>query len=217
MNPLKSIERKLRRALKRWSGKPERPRFHRTGDRFRKRYPRYEIGLGSYGTPTVHDLNEGTTLRIGSYCSIASGVQIFLGGQHRTDWVSCYPFPVYLPEAKSIPGYGGSRGDVDIGSDVWLCTGCTILSGVTVGHGAVIACGAVVSRDVPPYAIVAGNPAKVVRWRFDEITRVALLESAWWEWPEAEIRNIVGRLCSDDLAGFIDYARSRCNETPEAP
>ena len=137
--------------MKRWFGRPEQPRFYRAGDRFRKRYPRYQIGLGSYGVPIVHNLDEGTTLRIGNYCSIAGGVQVFLGGQHRTDWVSCYPFPAYLLEAKSISGFGGSRGDVEVGSGMWLCSGCTILSGVTVGHGAVIACGAVVSRDVPPW------------------------------------------------------------------
>ncbi len=96
-----------------------------------------------------------------------------------------------------------------IGSDVWLCSNCTILSGVTIGHGAVIASGALVSRDVPAYAVMAGNPAVQVRWRFDEATRAALLESAWWEWPEAEIRQIVDKLCSPDLAGFIAYARSR--------
>lgn len=136
-------------------------------------------------------------------------MRIFLGGQHRTDWVSTYPFPEYLPEAEHIEHFGGSRGDVVIGSDVWLCSNCTILSGVTIGHGAVIASGALVSRDVAPYAVMAGNPAEQVRWRFDEETRAALLESAWWEWPEAEIRQIVDKLCSNDLSAFIAYARSR--------
>lgn len=78
-----------------------------------------------------------------------------------------------------------------------------------MGHGAVIASGAVVSRDVPPYAVMAGNPAQQVRWRFDDRTRNALLQSAWWDWPETEIRHIVDKLCSDDLEGFITYARSR--------
>lgn len=96
-----------------------------------------------------------------------------------------------------------------IGSDVWLCANCTILSGVTIGHGAVIASEAVISRDVEPYAIMVGNPARKVRWRFDEPTRKALLESCWWEWPEEEIRQIVHKLCSDNIAEFIDYTRSR--------
>lgn len=209
MHPLKSLEKSLRKAWKAWRGTPELPRFLRPQARFRERYPNYRIGIGTYGMPQVHDWNEGSTLRIGNYCSIAGNVQIFLGGQHRLDWVSTYPFPAYLPEASHIEDYKGTRGDVVIGSDVWLCANCTILSGVTIGHGAVIASGAVISRDVEPYAIMAGNPAKRVRWRFDEETRQALLESAWWDWPEAEIRQIVDKLCSDDLGGFIAYSRSR--------
>lgn len=209
MHLLKRLEQRLRKALKRWQETPETPRFYRPQERFRRRYPNYGIGLGTYGMPRVHDWSEGTTLRIGSYCSIADNVQIFLGGQHRIDWVSSYPFPAYLPEAEHIKDFGGSRGDVEIGSDVWLCANCVILSGVTVGHGAVVASGAVVSRDVPPFAVMAGNPAQQVRWRFDETTRNALLQSAWWDWPEAEIRQIVDKLCSDDLDGFIAYASSR--------
>lgn len=209
MNPLKQLERRLRKALQRWLGRPELPRFLRPQARFREYYPDYEIGLGSYGLPKVHDWREGSTLRIGSYCSIADNVQIFLGGHHRTDWVTTYPFPAYLPEASYIEEYGGTRGDVEIGSDVWLCANCVILSGVRIGHGAVVANGAVVSRDVEPYAIVAGNPAVLVRWRFDEPTRDALLESAWWDWPEEEIRTVVSLLCSEDLAAFLSYARSR--------
>lgn len=209
MNLLKKLEQRLRKAWKRWRGKPELPRFYRSQERFRKRYPLYQVGLGTYGIPVVHDWHEGTRLRVGSYCSIADNVQIFLGGQHRTDWVSSYPFPDYLPEAEHIKDFGGSRGDVVIGSDVWLCSNCTILSGVTVGHGAVIASGAVVSRDVAPYAVMAGNPAVQIRWRFETESRAALLASAWWEWPEAEIRQIVDKLCSPDLSAFIAYARSR--------
>ena len=96
-----------------------------------------------------------------------------------------------------------------IGSDVWICANSTILSGVNIGHGAVIANGAIVSRDVEPYAIVAGNPAARIRCSFDEHVRTQLLHSAWWEWPEGEIRQTVSLLCSDDLTGFLAYARSR--------
>jgi chloramphenicol O-acetyltransferase type B len=209
MRLLKKLERRLRKTWKSWRGKPELPRFLRAQARFRERYPNYQIGLGSYGMPTVHDWQEGSTLRIGSYCSIAGNVQIFLGGQHRIDWVSSYPFPAYLPEAEYIQDFGRTRGDVAIGSDVWLCANCTILSGVTIGHGAVIANGAVISRDVAPYAVMAGNPAQMVRWRFDEKTRAELLATAWWEWPEEEIRHVVDKLCSNDIAAFLAYARSR--------
>ncbi|GHT90740.1 acetyltransferase [Betaproteobacteria bacterium] len=209
MRFLKKLEQKLRQAWKQRFGKPKEPRFYRARTRFKERYPDYQIGLGTYGLPEVHDWNEGSALVIGSYCAIAEHVHIFLGGQHRTDWVSSYPFPAFIPEAAHIKDFGGTRGDVVIGSDVWLCSRCTILSGVRIGHGAVIASGAVVSRDVPAYAIMAGNPARRIRWRFDEATREALLKSAWWEWPEAEIRQIVDKLCSSDIAAFLAYARAR--------
>lgn len=185
------------------------PKLHQGQAKFLRRYPQYQMGAGSYGLPIVHDWQEGATLRIGSYCSIAEQVEIFLGGHHRADWVSTYPFPAMIPEVADVPGYAVSRGDVVIGSDVWLCTHAIILSGVTVGHGAVVAAGAVVSRDVAPYSVVAGNPARHVRWRFPEESRAALLESAWWEWPEAEVRSVARLLCSDRLSEFLEYARQR--------
>lgn len=211
-----SAPAEARGGLKAWwhrrFGRKRTPKFYRGQEKFRARYPDYEIGLGTYGMPRVHDWHEGSTLKIGAYCSIADGVNILLGGGHRTDWVSCYPFPGFIEEARHVPDYGGTRGDVVIGSDVWLGMGCTILSGVTIGHGAVVAAQAVVTRDVEPYAIVAGNPARVVRWRFDEATRAALLESAWWNWPEAEVRRISPLLCSDRLDDFLAYARRRGNQ-----
>ena len=96
-----------------------------------------------------------------------------------------------------------------VGNDVWLASGCTILSGVTVGDGAVVAARAVVSRDVAPYSIVAGNPAQHIRFRFGPETCSALLAAAWWDWPEAEVRQIVHLLCTDDMAGFLEYAEGR--------
>jgi chloramphenicol O-acetyltransferase type B len=184
-------------------------KLYRGPAKFIRRYPDYQMGVGSYGLPVVHDWHEGSTLKIGNYTSIAEQVEIFLGGHHRTDWVTTYPFPAMISEAQHIQNYAVSRGDVVIGSDVWLCTNSVILSGVTVGHGAVVAAGAVVSRDVAPYSIVAGNPAKHVRWRFSEEVCAALLDAAWWEWPEQEIRGVSHLLCSDKLDEFINYARQR--------
>lgn len=183
--------------------------FRRQQEIFRKRYPRYTLGVGTYGMPKVHDDEEGTTLRIGSYCSISSDVQIFLGKNHRIDWISSYPFPAFFEEAQHIREFGVSRGDVTIGNDVWLCANCMILSGVTIGHGAVIGAGAIVSRDVAPYAVVAGNPARHVRWRFEESIRQNLLAIAWWDWPEAELRGIFEILCSDRVDDLLDYAKRR--------
>ncbi len=204
--------KKLRHWLQRWRDKSENTtplqNFQRQQEKFRRKYPHYLLGEGTYGLPLVHDDHEGSTLRIGAYCSIASGVQIFLGKNHRTDWVSSYPFPAFFEEARHIPDFSISRGDVIIGSDVWLCTDCTILSGVTIGHGAVIGAGAVVTKDVDPYSIVAGNPASHVRWRFDEPTRLALLETAWWDWPITEIRKVMKLLCSTQIEDFLAYART---------
>jgi acetyltransferase-like isoleucine patch superfamily enzyme len=180
--------------------------FQRQQEKFKKKYPNYQLGKGTYGMPIVHDDHEGTTLRIGAYCSIASGVQIFLGNHHRSDWVTSYPFPAFFKEATHIPDFGVSRGNVTIGSDVWLCANCTILSGVTIGHGAVIGTGSIVTKDVEPYSIVAGNPAKHVRWRFSEKTRLALVNTAWWDWPTAEIVEAVELLCSDKIDDFLAYS-----------
>ncbi|MDP2070954.1 CatB-related O-acetyltransferase [Methylotenera sp.] len=186
--------------------------FARQQAKFAKRHPNYTIGTASYGLPIVHDNHGLTTLKIGAYCSIASNVQIFLGGQHCINWVSSYPFPFFFHmdasfREKSLAA--DSRGDVIIGSDVWLCANCIILSGVTIGHGAVIANGAIISRDVEPYAVMAGNPAKLVKWRFEEPTRKALLESKWWEWPEDEISRVMENLCSDDITDLLHYSKAR--------
>ncbi len=204
-----TLVQRIKRWLRPENGTPALQNYARQQEKFRKKYPNYTLGVGSYGLPTVHDSNQGTTLRVGAYCSIASGVQIFLGNQHRTDWVSTFPFPAFFEEARSIADFETSRGDVTIGSDVWLCAGCSILSGVRIGHGAVVAMGAVVTRDVEPYSVVAGNPARHTRWRFDGPTRLALLEAAWWDWPIAEVRSVAKLLCSDQVQDLLEYSRNR--------
>lgn len=198
--------------LRRYFGRQRTAKFYRGQEKFLARYPDYAIGVGSYGIPAVHDWREGATLSIGAYSSIADDVHIFLGGQHRTDWVASYPFPAFLDEARSIKDYGGTRGDVKVGNDVWLASGCTILSGVTIGDGAIVAARAVVSRNVAPYSIVAGNPAQLIRYRFDQKTCAALMESAWWAWPEEEVRQIVHLLCSNDLSAYFQYVAGRKNQ-----
>lgn len=206
---MSKLKQYLREIWKKLSLTQDLPRFHRHQAKFRKLYPQFQIGRCSYGVPMVRHWDKSSTLKIGAYCSIAKNVQIFLGGYHRTDWITTYPFPDFFPEKRYIKNYYTSRGDVVIGSDVWLCENCTILSGVKIGHGAVIASGAVISHDVAPYAVMAGNPAQKIRWRFDETTRVALLELAWWDWPEAEILQVMDKLCSDNIADFISYATLR--------
>src|SRR4051812_38008350 len=150
--------------------------------------PRYEIGEYTYGTPAVYDWEQGSTLRVGKYCSIADEVTILLGGNHRTEWVTTYPFPALQaawPKAVDVTEPADTtKGDVVIGNDVWIATRVTILSGVTIGDGAVLAAGAVVVDDVDPYAIVAGNPARLVKKRFSEEEIEALLDARWWDWPD---------------------------------
>ncbi len=163
------------------------------------------VGQHTYGSPMVRWWGESANLSIGKYCSIADDVEIFLGGNHRTDWVSTYPFPVFRqwPEARKITGHPGTRGDVKIGNDVWLGAGCVILSGVAIGNGAVIGCRSVVTRNVPDYAIVAGNPATIIRMRFSPEQIDRLVESAWWNWPPCRIRKSLALLLSPDLENFL--------------
>lgn len=205
----KSIKQSLQGLIDNLRRKRKLSKLERTQIRFRERYPDYRIGSHSYGMPEVHQWEDDSTLTIGDYCSIAKSVQIFLGGNHRTDWVSSYPFPAFFQTARHIPHYNLSKGNVTIGNDVWIGQNATILSGVNIGDGAVIAANAVVSRNVEAYAIVAGNPARQIKWRFDEATRSALLATAWWNWPEAEILSVVELICSEDIETFLAYARHR--------
>ncbi|MBV9078578.1 MAG: CatB-related O-acetyltransferase [Methylobacteriaceae bacterium] len=172
----------------------------------------FAIGAHSYGRPKVRFPERGAKLTVGRFCSIADKVEIFLGGDHRVDWVSTFPFAAFpdaWPGAERLgDGYHATRGDVAIGSDVWLGSGATILSGVTIGHGAVVAARAVVTRDVPPYAIAAGNPAKIVRLRFPEPVVAALLETAWWDLPDAALAGLVPLLSAGDPAALVEAVRA---------
>lgn len=168
------------------------------------RYPQYEIGRGSYGDIEVVWQNTDSVFRMGSFCSVASGVQVFLAGEHRPDWASTYPFTAISREITKWPGYPHTKGDVTIGNDVWLCDGAIILSGVTIGDGAVIGARAVVARDVAPYTIVAGNPAVPVRSRFREDIVARLLALQWWDWPDERIAKAMPLIMSADVEGFLD-------------
>lgn len=165
-----------------------------------------ERGRGSYGAPEVVSWGEGARLKIGQFCSIANGVTILLGGEHRVDWVTTYPFSFLWPQvAGHIKGHPKTKGDVIIGNDVWIGTGALILSGVTIGDGAVVGAHAVVTKNVPPYAIVGGNPAKIIRYRFDEYTIQKLLAISWWNWPDQKIAVAMEFLLSNDINTFIKY------------
>lgn len=124
---------------------------------------------------------------IGAFCAIGPDILIYGQADHQTDSPSGYPFrsEYFIREAEPVEPL--TRGPVRIGNDVWICSRAIILSGVTIGDGAVIGAGAVVSRDVPPYAVVAGNPARVVRMRFSPEIVARMLEIRWWDWPDEKI------------------------------
>lgn len=173
------------------------------------------LGRESYGSPTVHvHVGDTARVRIGSFVSIAADVEIFVGGNHRTDWVSTFPFRLRfgLPGAGT-DGHPATKGDVIIGNDVWIARGAKILSGVKIGDGAVIGAYALVSKDVRPYAIVAGNPAREIRRRFSDEQVDALQSIAWWDWPLDKIHESVSLLSSSDVDAFIREATTTPSST----
>jgi acetyltransferase-like isoleucine patch superfamily enzyme len=175
----------------------------------RERRPDWDVGRGTYGIPHVHDWGEGAKLKIGAFCSIADGVQIFLGGEHRMDWVTTYPFSVMWPGGKHLRGHPASKGNVTIGNDVWIAREAMIISGVNVGDGAVIGARAVVSKDVEPYAVVAGNPARVLKYRFEPVIVEQLLALRWWEWDDARIQAHLPLMLNGDVLAFLAAASAK--------
>jgi len=172
-----------------------------------QRFPLYSFGTGTYADDLqVYSWNEGATLKVGSWSSIASGVKIFLGGEHRTDWVTTFPFNFKRASGKGILGHPKTKGDVIIGSDVWIGHEALIVSGVTIGNGSVVGARSVVSKDVPSYAIVAGNPARIVKYRFSPEIIEKLLDIRWWDWEETTIDLAMKHLLHTDIESFIDWA-----------
>ncbi len=123
------------------------------------------VGKMSYGELNIVTFNNNTKLKIGSYCSIAQHVTFMLDVEHQINTIATYPFKA---KSLNLGDEAFSKGDIVVDDDVWIGYGATILSGVHVGQGAVIAAGAVVTKDVPPYAVVGGVPAKVIKYRFSE-------------------------------------------------
>lgn len=143
-----------------------------------------------------------TKVDIGRFCSIATNLKIFLGGNHNYKCVSCYPLTVKLLD-ETIPVAPLTKGDITIGNDVWIGRDATIMSGVNVGDGAVIGAASVVTKDVPPYGIAVGNPARLVRYRFSEELIEGLLRIRWWDWPLEKIVTNIDIISSENVDEFV--------------
>jgi acetyltransferase-like isoleucine patch superfamily enzyme len=167
-----------------------------------------EVGRYTYGHDAIRVIAPTEAkLKLGSFCSVASGVTVFAGGDHRTDWITTFPFGNHVK--REFPTFNGvghpkTRGDVVIGNDVWIGTGATILSGVKIGDGAVVGAGAHVVRDVPPYCVVGGNPASVLKKRFSDREIEDLLRISWWNWPDSKIDEASSLLCSGNIREFLE-------------
>lgn len=135
---------------------------------------RVSAGKGSYGELNVISFGESAELKIGNFVSIAQNVTFILDAEHHLDHISTYPFRVKMLKECKYEAF--SKGNIVVDDDVWIGYGAIIMSGVHIGQGAVIAAGAVVTKDVEPYAIVGGVPAKQIRYRFDQEIRTKLLE-----------------------------------------
>lgn len=151
----------------------------------------------------------GDKLRIGSFCSIACGAKfLFTGANHALGSLSTYPFPIFFEEwgldVKNIRQAWDNKGDIVIGNDVWIGYEAVILSGVTIGDGAVIGARAVVTKDVPPYTIVGGVPAKPIRRRFDDETAEKLRRISWWDWDEERIKRSIADIQSGNLEALLE-------------
>ena len=150
--------------------------------------------------------DEDHVVTIGGYCSIAANVEFMIGGNHHTGRISTFPF--------AGAGGPGSKGPITVGNDVWIGKNAFILSGVTVGDGAAIGANAVVTKDVRPYAIVAGNPARELRRRFEDADVERLLQIAWWNWPDEEVVSIAHLLTGSDISELVRYAEERASGAP---
>jgi acetyltransferase-like isoleucine patch superfamily enzyme len=175
---------------------------HQNQDRIRK------VGKHTYGQHNIeiYYWGEGTWLDIGNFCSISGHIQVYLGGNHRTDWATTYPFGHInqnIFDSFNGEGHPQTKGNVVIGNDVWIGTHVTIMSGVTIGDGATIANNSVITKDVEPYTVVGGNPAKFIKKRFDDETVNQLLELKWWELEDSHINQMSPYLCNSNFKEYL--------------
>ena len=168
-------------------------------------------GRYTYGTQNISiEGNGGYSIRFGAFCSIASRCKVWLGGYHRTDWVTTFPFGhIHQNTFNNFDGQGHpiAKGDILVGNDVWIAADCTLMSGINIGDGAVIANNSHVISDVPAYSIYGGNPGKVIKYRFNEEIIKELIELKWWNFSDYKINLLTPFLCSKDIEKFIQQAK----------
>jgi acetyltransferase-like isoleucine patch superfamily enzyme len=171
---------------------------------------RVTVGPHTFGTPIIkHFPYDESKLFVGSYSSLSETAIVMLGGDHGADRVTTYPHRInWKMEGAGHDGCPVPTGDTYIGSDVWLTQRTFVRGGIRIGDGAVIASGAVVTTDVPPFAIVGGNPARVIRYRHTAEQIEALLQIKWWDWPDADVRDAVPLLSGTDVDAFIAWAQA---------
>lgn len=150
------------------------------------------VGNGSYGELNVVSFNDVSKLIIGNYCSIAQNVSFIVNAEHDFNNILTYPFKVAILQTKNDEAI--SKGNIVVDDDVWIGYGATIMSGVHIGQGAVVAAGAVVTKDIPPYAIVGGVPAKVIKYRFSETMIEELLKIDYSKLTEEIIKSHIDEL-----------------------
>lgn len=160
-------------------------------------------GKGSYGQPQILGFDEHSKVVVGKYCSIASGVVFYFEGRQRGNRVTTSSLKTLVSPGIPYKVLSRRKNKLTIGNDVWIGMNAFIFSGITIGDGAVVAAGAVVTENVPSYAIVGGNPAKIIRYRFDQETIQKLIGIAWWNWPEEKIKSAMPLILSNELNSFI--------------
>lgn len=161
-----------------------------------------------YHYPINHD-----RLIIGKFCSIACGAKfLFTSANHTMKSLSTYPFSLFFEQwgldKANVADAWDNKGDITIGNDVWIGYEAVVMSGVTIGDGAIVAARAVVTKDVPPYTIVGGVPAKPIRRRFSVDTTEKLLKLKWWDWTDDKIENNIKAIQSGDIRQLI-YTANR--------
>jgi acetyltransferase-like isoleucine patch superfamily enzyme len=165
------------------------------------------VGKHTYGFENINVAwQQNEIIVIGAFCSIAGNITIQLGGNHNSNWITTYPFG-HLPNGKfkslPVPGHPKESRKVEIGNDVWIANNVTLMGGVIIHDGAIIAMNSHVTRNIPPFEIWGGNPAKKIKDRFPEEIKLKLLELKWWEQEDLLIEKLIPYLVQEPTAEIL--------------